>query len=87
MSDDGDSRRAANRAAFPGVTELVQQARDVFGDAAVTVVGAAEGERSVGEPVEWPEDSDKVFRGDRLVLRKDVLPMEVYRKHGKGVRR
>lgn len=99
MSDDLEARRAANRAAFPEVAKIVDEFREVFGDG-VKVEGGSEGGKSFGAQdmnaaacdgcdgkVCKRTDHASVFCGFKLVKQLDPHPMEVYRKHGMGIRR
>lgn len=93
---DIEARRAANRAAFPGVGRLVDAFRAEFGDG-VKVDGGHEAGNSFGVD-SWPAcagcsdglgcGNSKVFCGHRLVASSSKpQPIEVYRRHGMGQRK
>ena len=82
---DVEARRAANRAAFPGVAKIVDEFRAVFGDG-VRVDGGAEVGAMFGVPPVEP-DPAKVFSGSRLATSPNPHPIEVYRQYGMGIKR
>ncbi len=99
MSDDLEVKRAANRAAFPGVAAIVDEFRAVFGEGVKVLAGE---DYTTGKSFGVMPDRSAciscagaqcaladagVFCGYRLVLQRDLYPMEVYRKHGMGMGR
>lgn len=96
-----DAKRAANRAAFPGVAQIVDEFREAFGDG-VKTAGGAEGGRSFGVPLLPADeacggcvgavcgrvDRAAVFCGHRLASSPNQpLPIGTYRAFGFGMGR
>lgn len=96
---DIEARRAANRAAFPEVSQIVDEFRAAFGEG-VKVLGGSEGGRSFGVQHDHSAcdgcngrvcdriDQASVFCGYKWAEHiNQQHPMAVYQKHGMGMRR
>lgn len=82
---DVEVKRAANRAAFPGVAKIVDEFRAAFGEG-VRVDGGAEAGATFGLVLVEP-DPTRVFCGSRLATSPNPHPIEVYRQYGMGIKR
>jgi hypothetical protein len=83
---DIEAKRAANRAAFPGVAKIVDEFRAEFGDG-VKVDGGSENGSDFGVMQEDLPDSEKVFSGKRLVRSFQPFPIEIYKQYGMGIKK